>query len=250
MRRTINATTHKKCIAHIDIALYEDVFSSIVQEARSASGGRRAAGTNGVGQSAFDHVPEWVQDRPRTATAHERSANGAASRDVDDRTTESYDSTSSPNYQEIQQANGADAGNQAQASQRADANNSRSNTVAGAQGHTYPSINHAYGQPGLLTTAPQIPGSNVLLASPPLHPHVMPMPAASHYMTMPQMYSQIDPRVQHHMLMHPMYSGNGAYGANAPNMAGPAYQDMYSNKSLQEAISRVLEILQEPKKDM
>ncbi|KAJ2724154.1 hypothetical protein H4S00_002337 [Coemansia sp. D1744] len=239
LRRTMNATTQKKYIAHIDIASYEAKFSSIVQDTRGVPSSH-VADTNGVSHepSAFDQVPQGVnKDQLHSAEIRGNMTNGAASCNLDGRATGSSDDTDSQSFQEIQQANGTDdSGHQTQVDGDVDVNGSGqgSATPAGRE-FAYPTISHGYSHTALLTTAPQIPSSNALLASPVLHPFIVSMPAASHHMAspaMPQahMYLQYSPEMQRQMSMPMGFAPtSGTYGANIPTMSNPMYPGAYNS---------------------
>ncbi|KAJ2119509.1 hypothetical protein IW147_005823 [Coemansia sp. RSA 720] len=252
LRRTMNATTQKKYIAHIDIASYEAKFSSIVQDTRGVLSSH-VADTNGVSHepSAFDQVPQWVnKDQLRSAEILGNITNGVASRNLDGRATGSSDDTDSQSFQEIQQANGADdSGHQTQVDGDVDVNGSGQGSVTPAgREFTYPTISHGYSHTALLTTAPQMPSSNALLASPVLHPFTVPMPAANHHMASPTMphphiYVPYSPEMQRQMSMPMGFAPTSStYGANIPTMSNPMYLGAYSSGGAN--ISDVMQMLE------
>ncbi|PIA18461.1 hypothetical protein COEREDRAFT_13998 [Coemansia reversa NRRL 1564] len=217
LRRTSNATTQKKYIAHIDIAAYESLFSTIVQDARasasatSAPAVRAAACAIGPGSSPFESMPEWVSllvdSRVSQNTAQTATATVTATTTSDISLFESVEESSHNMSDELQSIHQP----REQQQQRGTANGivktpTRELPVSGADmkngGTAYSATSLEYGDARMaLSTSPVFPASPPYLGSLPLpgQQFSVQMPTVSHHvpyasgMPMPQMFAPFHP---------------------------------------------------------
>ncbi|KAJ2806711.1 hypothetical protein H4R20_001588 [Coemansia guatemalensis] len=219
LRRTFNATTQKKYIAHIDIPAYESMFSTIVQDARASASATTAPAVRevtcaaGPGLSPFESTPEWVsqlvdsrlsrstgQAAAATATNTNTAATMSGINSLESVEESSHSmsgelqSTHQPREQQQQAVNGMMG------------TPTRELPLSGAEmkddGITYSAASPEYGDTRVaLSTSPVLPTSPPYLGSLPLSvpQFTVPMPTVSHHiphaaeMPVPQMFTPFHP---------------------------------------------------------
>ncbi|KAJ2077118.1 hypothetical protein H4R24_005318 [Coemansia sp. RSA 988] len=207
LRRTSNATTQKKYIAHINIPAYESMFSTIVQDARasasatSAPAARAVACATGPGLTPFESTPDWVsqlvdsrltRSTGQTAAAETTVTSGISSLESVEESSHSMSGELQSSHQprEQQQTVNGIIGTPTRELPVSDADKDSS------------AASPEYGDTRVaLSTSPVLPTSHPFLESLPLSvpQFAVPMPTASHHiphaagMPVPQMFTPFHP---------------------------------------------------------
>ncbi|KAJ2616123.1 hypothetical protein H4S08_000936 [Coemansia sp. RSA 1365] len=211
LRRTSNATKQKKYIAHIDIAAYESLFSTVVQDARvstsatSAPAVRAAICANGPGSSPFESMPQWVSLLVDSRVSQKTAQAAAAT--VTTTTSgisllESLEESSHNMSDELQSTHQPREQRKQETANGIDKKPTRELPVSGADmkdgGTAYSATSLEYGDARMaLSTSPVFPTSPPYLGSLPLsgQQFTVQMPTVSHHvpyasvMPVPQMFT-------------------------------------------------------------